>query len=412
MTVQDAVDRMMSGLLQASHQVTLDRLPGVVSEHARIAGIDQVVIYLADIQQTVLRRLGAHWHLPPPSGGAVAADDAPDELRIDSTYGGRAFQEVRVLRKTTDTEVLCWWVPLLDGTQRLGVLRVHTSRPPEEVETVIRDLASLVGLIVVHSRPYSDGYARIVRSRPMNVAAEMLWNLMPPMTFANPEVTVSGVLEPAYEIGGDAFDYALDDHTLHLAIFDAMGHDLAAGLAANLAMAASRNHRRQGMDLAGNSAAVEELLVRELGEHTRYLTSVMADLDLRTGELTWVNRGHHPPVVIRGGRWVTTLECPPAHPIGMSLDLPVVVCKEQLEPDDRLLLYTDGIVEAGSGEGREFGMSRFVDFIIRHCASRMPVPETLRRLVKDVLDYNEGRLQDDATVLLTEWHGPSAAHAC
>jgi hypothetical protein len=48
---------------------------------------------------------------------------------------------------------------------------------------------------------------------------------------------------------------------------------------------------------------------------------------------------------------------------------------------------------------------RFVDFILRHCSARLPVPETLRRLIKDVLDHHDGRLQDDATVLLTEWHG-------
>jgi serine phosphatase RsbU (regulator of sigma subunit) len=213
------------------------------------------------------------------------------------------------------------------------------------------------------------------------------------------------VLEPAYEIGGDAFDYALADDVVHLAIFDAMGHDLAAGLAANLALATSRNLRRQGADLVSNGAGIESLLLREFGDSARFVTAVMADFDLRTGMLTWVNRGHPPPILVRGGRWTTALDCSPAPPLGLGLDQPVTVCREQLEPGDRLLLYTDGIIEAGGRQGEEFGVSRFVDYILRHCSARLPVPETLRRLIKDVLDHHDGRLHDDATVLLTEWHG-------
>ncbi|MEU4576695.1 MULTISPECIES: PP2C family protein-serine/threonine phosphatase [Nonomuraea] len=392
---------MLAGLLEAGQEATLEHLPGLVDRYARRAGIRQCLIYLADLQQNTLRLLAENGGVAGPGPD----DKPPAELRIDATYGGRAFQEVRILRKPGEGGLDCWWVPLLNGAERLGVLRVLLGggRPVEEAD--VRALSAMVALLVVSKRSYSDCYPRLVRSRPMNVAAEMLWHLMPPLTFANAEVTVAGVLEPAYEIGGDAFDYAVADDVVHLAIFDAMGHDVAAGLAANLALATCRNLRRHGADLAGNGEGIENLLLREFGEAARFVTAIMADFDLRTGMLTWVNRGHHPPVLIRGGRWVTALECPPTPPLGLGLGLPVTVCREQLEPGDRLLLYTDGIVEAGSNQGEEFGVARFVDFILRHCAARLPVPETLRRLIKDVLDHHDGQLQDDATVLLTEWHG-------
>ncbi|RVX38347.1 serine phosphatase RsbU (regulator of sigma subunit) [Nonomuraea polychroma] len=399
MKLPHQIDRMMTALLEAGHRATLEQLPGLMAEHAPQAGLDEVLIYLADLQQSTLRRL-----LSP--GAGPEPDDPPAELRIDSTYGGRAFREMRILHKPGESGVDRWWAPLMNGAERLGVLCVHARIPHEEAERAIRRLASLLALIICSRRSYSDIYPRLVRSRSMNVAAEMLWHLMPPLTFSDAEVTISGVMEPAYEIGGDAFDYAMAENRVHLSIFDAMGHDLAAGLAANLAMTACRNHRREGMDLAGNSEAIEALLLAEFGDSARYLTAILADFDLRTGLLTWVNRGHHPPVLIRGGRWVSTLECPPAHPLGFGLELPVTTCHEQLEPGDRLLLYTDGIIEAGGREGEEFGTGRFVDFIIRHSTARLPVPETLRRLIKDILAYHDGRLHDDATVLLFEWHGP------
>ncbi|GAA3037386.1 hypothetical protein GCM10017559_76580 [Streptosporangium longisporum] len=145
----------------------------------------------------------------------------------------------------------------------------------------------------------------------------------------------------------------------------------------------------------------------EFGAANRFATAILASLNVRTGVFTWVNRGHHPPVVIRNGRWVTTLHCPPAHPVGLDLDLPVTQCKEQLEPGDRVLIYTDGMTEARNRDGEEFGLERFIDFIIRYNADGLPVPETLRRLVRNILKYHDGMLQDDATVLLVEWRGGS-----
>ncbi|GGO61377.1 PP2C family protein-serine/threonine phosphatase [Nonomuraea cavernae] len=404
MIADHGVLRMLTGLLDDSHLASLEQLPELVQKHAALAGLDEVSVYLVDLQQHLLR-------LVTGSGGDAQQTfgERPAELRVEATLAGRAFQEVRVLpMPATEQGPAGWWVPLLDGTERLGLLQVRVADPDDGVEEVMRHLASLVALMLVSLRTRSDTYARLVRSRPMHVAAEMQWQLTPPLTFATEDVTIAAVMEPAYEVGGDAFDYALAGDVAHLAVFDAMGHDVAAGLTANLAMAACRNHRRQYMGLVANSEAIEQVLIEEFGRTTRYVTAIMAELNVRTGLLSWVNRGHHPPVVIRGGRWATVLECPPSHPLGLDLGLPLALCQEQLEPGDRVLFFTDGIIEAGGRAGREFGLHRFIDFMIRHSSASLPVPETLRRLVKSVMKYHQDELDDDATVLLTEWHGPAA----
>ncbi|MET9958278.1 PP2C family protein-serine/threonine phosphatase [Streptomyces sp. NPDC006326] len=395
------MQELLGGLLLASHLMPWAELPTQVAAHAGRAGFQDAAIYLCDLQEDVLRRLTGK--------GFTGGEDAPadeDELQVAGTMAGRCFQLGRLLPLPHEgPDGVTWWVPLLDGTERLGVLRVATPVDDEETGEDLKRLAALVALLVVSKRGSSDAHARLVRTRKMNVAAEMQWHLLPATTYADPHVVISAAVEPAYEIGGDAFDYALADDVVHLGIFDAMGHDTSAGITANLAVAACRNNRRQGHGLVETTVAIEQTLLEEFGR-LRFVTAILADLSTTTGVFSWVNRGHHPPVVIRGGRWTTGLRCPPAHPMGTDLGLEPVLCREQLEPGDRIVLYTDGITEARNKDGREFGLDGFMDFLIRHQADGLPVPETLRRLIRAILGHHDGRLADDATVLVAEWLGP------
>ncbi|WP_228974799.1 PP2C family protein-serine/threonine phosphatase [Streptomyces sp. DH12] len=390
---------MLAELLAASHLMPVELLPVKASEFARAAGFHQVAIYLADVQRSVLCLL---------TGDEEPADQPYEAVvPVEGTVAGRAYQYSDVLPAVPGAGggLFEWWVPLLDGTERIGLLRVGAERDGPDVRGDLEALAGLIALILVSKRGTSDALAKLVRVEPMSVAAEMQWNLLPPRTYADGRVAISASLEPAYQISGDVFEYAVDGPLIHLSIFDAMGHDTAAGLCGTLALGACRNARREGADLVGRAEAIEAALIEQY-DRRRYVTGILATLDTRTGLLRWVNRGHHPPIVIRDNRWTTNLACPPGHPMGTDLGLPSTECREQLQPGDRIVLYTDGITEARRPGGPEFGLERFTDFLIRHHADGLPVPETLRRLVHAVLDYHDGHLQDDATVLLCEWIGP------
>jgi serine phosphatase RsbU (regulator of sigma subunit) len=81
-----------------------------------------------------------------------------------------------------------------------------------------------------------------------------------------------------------------------------------------------------------------------------------------------------------------------------------------LEPGDRVLMFSDGVVEARGGPAGEFfGTHRLVDLLVRAESHRLAPPETLRRLIVAVLDHQQGMLQDDATLLMLEWAGDSQA---
>jgi serine phosphatase RsbU (regulator of sigma subunit) len=237
----------------------------------------------------------------------------------------------------------------------------------------------------------------------MEIGAELIWSLLPPATFATTGFVVSGMLEPCYRAGGDAFDYAVNERTAHLAILDAMGHGAAACEAAAFTLSAYRSARRAGLDLIDTYRSVDDAM-SAFYDGDRYATAVFAELDLATGRLSWLNAGHPEPLVIRGGRQVKTLRRVPLTPLGVPFTAgPIEAGIEQLEPGDGVLLYTDGLPEARQPDGSFFGLGRLVDFVERAGQAGYPAPETLRRLRDSVLRHQHGELQDDASALLMEW---------
>ena len=213
-------------------------------------------------------------------------------------------------------------------------------------------------------------------------------------------------LEPAYDIAGDSFDYAYNDGILHFMIMDAVGHDLGSSFYASLAVGAYRHARRDQLDL---DATVKEIdrLIAERFEQTTYVTAQLCELDVATGILQWVNAGHPSPMLVRNGRVIGDIEGRRRVPLGLGYLAGAgrhpIIAEEHLEPNDSLLFYSDGVVEARTAQGEDFGIERLKSFVESAIASRLSSAEITRRLSHAVLDHHGGRLQDDATVLLVNW---------
>jgi len=215
------------------------------------------------------------------------------------------------------------------------------------------------------------------------------------------------MLEPVYDNGGDAFDYAVNDRVLHLAVFDAMGHGLAAAGVAAFALSAYRNSRLGGHGLVSTYTTMDAAVGEQFPDR-RFVTAVIAELDLDSGVLSWVSAGHPPPLLIRDARHTRTLVGQPATPLGVEFEADVPeVAQESLEPGDMLLFYSDGLTEARNSAGDMFGLQGLTKFIEREAAAGQPAPETLRRLRQTLLGRERAQLRDDATALLVEWRRDS-----
>jgi serine phosphatase RsbU (regulator of sigma subunit) len=298
------------------------------------------------------------------------------------------------------------WVPLLDGVERLGVLEVVVSDPAHLHDAFFRSqltwLSALLAHLVTVVSQYGDALERVRRTRPRNSAAELIWQLLPPITAGTDKIAVAGMLEPSYTVGGDAFDYALSETTAHLAIFDATGHSLESGLITAMALSAYRSARRDGKSLVEQAMAVDEVVGGEFERTGRLITSVLSELDLASGRLQYISGGHPYPLVLRAGKVVKSLTGGQRPLFGMEAR-DVVVGEEVLEPDDWLVFYTDGITEARDEDGSFFGRDRLEDFLERETAAGLPPPEMVRRLIRSVVQHQRGNLQDDATILRAKW---------
>jgi serine phosphatase RsbU (regulator of sigma subunit) len=381
----------LRSLLRASHQLPAHRFGSVVHEHARLLGALETVVYLADYEQ--------HRLVPVQDAGTPSRQ----EITVDGSVGGLAFRRVEPTRFPVRAEGgTRLWVPLLDGAERAGVVELlYPGDVSEAMEEEARHFASLIAELAVTRDAYSDVFAKLRRNRPLSIAAEIQWELVPPLTFGSERIVVTGALEPSYDIGGDTFDYAVNDGVADLMVLDAVGHGLPAALLATAAIGAYRAGRRQELPLPDISSVMNGVIAEQFPA-SRFATAVLARLDLDSGQLTWVNAGHPAPLVVRGTSLLPPHACPSSRPLGLQ-DRPAGECRIHLQPGDRVLLYTDGIVEARSPQGEFFGEERLADFVIRAEAAGDAPPETLRRLMQSVLEHQAGRLQDDASIVLVEW---------
>lgn len=386
----EVLGEALGDLVLASRDLHPDGVPLAAARTAERLGGRDAVLLLVDLAQRVLSPLGA-------------VDIV--EQSVDGTPAGESFRTEAPVAVPAAAGGTRLWVPLLDSAERVGVLGVTVDELADGSLRGWQALASLLGELVVAKSPYGDSISRARRTRTTSLAAELRWAMLPPLSFTSPEVSVWGLLEPAYDIAGDTFDYAVNGSTLQAAILDAMGHGLEASRMANLAVTSYRHSRRAGLGLEQAVQAMEEVIAEQFGP-ARFVTGQLTTLDTERGLFHMVNSGHPLPLLLRDGAVVGPVECQPGAPLGLGWGTPSTV-DLQLRPGDLLLMHTDGISEARGG-GDEYGQERFEALVGSLLAAGETPPEVLRRSIAEVLDFQGGNPRDDATLLMLGWRVGSA----
>lgn len=417
MTPAESTGRFARVLDAAEAASPVDAVAAVTRELGVALGATQVSFLIADLSGRALVRLA---HVPLGAAGdtgdeqGVAAGERRDAEEVATVLpfdGGPAEQAVRTQtlqvvspqERSPQAEGPSQWTVLAPMTERgevIGVLELQLPRiPGAEALAEIGRLAHLLAFVVIASGRHTDLFEWGQRSRNSSLSAEIQQRLLPgPRTCEADAFTLSAWLEPAAEIAGDTFDYSLARDLLHLSMTDAMGHGVASALTASVGVGALRGARRQGATLLEQASAANSALAAHAdhGSTDDFVTGLIGRVDLRAGAIELVNAGHVAPYLMRGGT-VSAVALPADIPFGLFADAEYHSVVITLEPGDRLLFITDGMLERNAAVTDLAGAMRDT----RELHPR----EAVRRLADTVLAATGHDLQDDATAMMVDWHG-------
>jgi sigma-B regulation protein RsbU (phosphoserine phosphatase) len=255
-------------------------------------------------------------------------------------------------------------------------------------------------LVEVVKREVEEGLAS--RRRDAKLAREheearLIQRALLPSTM--PEIagcTLTAMWTPALGIGGDCYDaLRFSDSRIALSIADVVGKGLPAALLMSNLQAAVRAFATAAAEPHGVCTSVNRLLCRNIAVG-KFVTFCYAVVDSRHRTLAWANAGHFPPVLMRADGKVERLTTT-GLVLGVANDWTYTSRFLELRPGDRLVLYTDGITEATTPSGDEFGDARLIETIRAH---RYEAAEPLVRAVNEaVIAWTGGAPQDDATLI-------------
>ncbi len=298
---------------------------------------------------------------------------------------------------------------LLDAARAIG-----RGDLDQKIEVRSRDE---VGELAVRFNEMQVGLKRLqqlaLQDRELEIASSIQRNLLRRTMPNSPGARVVPLQRQANLVGGDWYDLDAGNGWLTFVVGDASGKGIAAALMATVALSALRAERGRGADPQRVLEAVNRAL-RDVSDPESFTTLVYATLDLSSGVVRWINMGHHAPFLLRPGVGPDDftkgyyLEGPRNRAMGWFEDPGLTEAEVRLQRGDRLVLFTDGFLEAKDAEGEVFGEHRFAEALIKNAP--LESEALTDELVAEVERFAAGKLDDDLTMLIVEFEG-AAAHS-
>src|SRR5882757_951417 len=284
----------------------------------------------------------------------------------------------------------------------LGVLYLDSRRPAafSKLDRQILDaLAADAASILDNARLVERERERQRLEQEIGIARDIQQALLPKNLREYPHLAVSGVNFPCLSVGGDYYDvFPLDDRRTAFLLADVSGKGLGAALLTTMLQGAL-----SGMTLGTDPARTFNHVNRFLCDHAevgRYATMFFGILE-DSGKLEYINAGHPSPILLRKE---TTQEAftEGSFPVGLVPEAEFTTASLQLEPDDTLVLFSDGVTEAMDPEEELYGVARLR--AVLQGKTDLPLDEIQKTVLESVENFARGARQaDDVTILVVRF---------
>jgi serine phosphatase RsbU (regulator of sigma subunit) len=299
---------------------------------------------------------------------------------------------------------------VLKRGQLLGILYLD-SRRPSAFSDLDRQILDALGMqsasILDNARLVERERERQRLEQELSIARTIQQALLPQGLHDYPHLAITGMHYPCHEVGGDYFDaFSAGQERTAFLIADVSGKGLGAALLTMMLQGALSS-----MALCAEPVSVFNHINKFLCEHGgvgRYATMFFALLD-RDGRLEYIKAGHPSPLLLRRGQ-VSELYSEGSFPVGLLENAEFTAASLQLEPDDTLVLFSDGISEAENPDEELYGVSRLREAL----AGKQNTPlDSLKQIVlESVESFARGASQsDDMTLLIARYRAPAKAES-
>lgn len=360
-----------------------DRLPEVAAEHLRGQyAAESVEVLVPDLTGTRLQPM-----LTPgtPAGDLAMRCFASQRPGSDRTVAGSTRLHL---------PLSCWG-------ERTGVLRLELPAPPtDEMSERLGTDADDLAVALRAARDTTDRYRRAQRRARLTMAAELQWDLLPGRSLGDERFLVAGQLEPAYDVHGDHFDWALEGDRLTLTVLNGHGYGMEAAQLTSLAVNAMRNARRCGADIVEQAELSSDALHARYGG-AAHAATVLLEIDLVSGEVAAVDAGSPHCLIARAGE-IEQVPLEQQLPLGMFAEARYEIQRFSLEPGDRMLVVSDGVHAAAPGGYPRYGESALFSALRR--TRLQPATEAVGTVMRGLREYHAGaEPEDDAVMICLDW---------
>jgi serine phosphatase RsbU (regulator of sigma subunit) len=286
----------------------------------------------------------------------------------------------------------------LDSREKGSLMAAHT-------RTALDTLATEAGVAIENARLYRETLEKARIEHELKIAAEIQRALLPEGAHNGPFYEGAGTSVSARAIGGDFYDMIeMPDGSFGFLVGDVAGKGPAAALLTSKILGIFSAFAATNEDPAETMSQLNKVLTRRAID-ARYATSMYAKLNA-SGEVVYCSAGHNPAFVF-GRDGLRRLEAD-GMPVGLFDFAPYSSSKLTLRTGDTMVLYSDGVTEAQSVDGSEFGEARLVEVMKQYQGAS--AGDMLEHVIDAVMAFAHGAEQyDDVTALVIRYTGPGSA---